>query len=210
MVGMDPEDVAGQRLVPGGHAADEPGSEHAVAARRDEPAIQRFGENPAYRPDPKRPLYSSTYATINAVSGRAVPRKSRRRRQYLVHPPQSRDLGPQTLQLRHRVLSRLLGLRRDRGVRLVAPTAQRLQPPDPGNPFDRLELRRVSRTLCHGSIISHRVREMWNNNQFISDRGHRHGEIQVHRALSFLGTGQYDNPFIQSPRKRPQSLIDAK
>ena len=51
-------------------------------------------------------------ATINAVPGRAVPRKSRRRRQYLVRPPQSRDLGPQTLQLRHRVLGRLLGLRR--------------------------------------------------------------------------------------------------
>jgi hypothetical protein len=137
--------------------------------------------------------------------------KSRRRRQYLVHPPQSRDLGPQTLQLRHRVLSRLLGLRRDRGVCLVAPTAQRLQPPR------SLAIRSIALNfgvylvpfaMVPSSPIE--LGEMWNNNQFISDRGHRHGEIQVHRALSFLGTGQYDNPFIQSPRKRPQSLIDAK
>ena len=40
-IGMDLEDVAGQRLVPGGHAADGPGFEHAVAARRDGPAVQR-------------------------------------------------------------------------------------------------------------------------------------------------------------------------
>lgn len=113
------------------------------------------------------------------MSGRAAPRKSRRRRQYLVRPPQSRDLGPQTPQLRHRVFGRLLGLRRDRGVRLVAPTAQRLRrdPQILGDLFDRLglrriraarlgqqpdglrlELRRVSRSFCHGSIISHRVR----------------------------------------------------
>lgn len=72
-----------------------------------------------------------------------------------------------------------LGLRRDRGVRLVAPTAQRLRrdPQILGDLFDRLglrriraarlgqqpdglrlELRRVSRSFCHGFIISHRVR----------------------------------------------------
>lgn len=119
-IGMDLEDAAGQRLVPGGHAADGPGSEHAVAARRDEPAVQRSGRHPAgIGPTLKRSLNSSMQATINAVPGRAVPRKSRRRRQYLVRPPQSRDLGPQTLQLRHRVLGRLLGLR---------------PPPDPWRP----------------------------------------------------------------------------
>ena len=53
---MDLEDVAGQRLVPGGHAADGPGSEHAVAARRDEPAVQRSGRHPADRPDPETVL----------------------------------------------------------------------------------------------------------------------------------------------------------
>lgn len=53
---MDLEDVAGQRLVPGGHAADGPGSEHAVAARRDEPAVQRSGQHPADRPDPETVL----------------------------------------------------------------------------------------------------------------------------------------------------------
>ena len=52
-IGMDLEDVAGQRLVPGGHAADGPGFEHAVAARRDGPAVQRSGQHPADRPDPE-------------------------------------------------------------------------------------------------------------------------------------------------------------
>ena len=55
-IGMDLEDVAGQRLVPGGHAADGPGSEHAVAARRDGPAVQRSGQHPADRPDPETVL----------------------------------------------------------------------------------------------------------------------------------------------------------
>lgn len=55
-IGMDLEDVAGQRLVPGGHAADGPGSEHAVAARRDEPAVQRSGQHPADRPAPETVL----------------------------------------------------------------------------------------------------------------------------------------------------------
>ena len=55
-IGMDLEDAAGRRLVPGGHAADGPGSEHAVAARRDEPAVQRSGQHPADRPDPETVL----------------------------------------------------------------------------------------------------------------------------------------------------------
>ena len=55
-IGMDLEDVAGRRLVPGGHAADGPGFEHAVAARRDEPAVQRSGQRPADRPDPETVL----------------------------------------------------------------------------------------------------------------------------------------------------------
>ena len=53
---MDLEDAAGRRLVPGGHAADGPGSEHAVAARRDEPAVQRSGQHPADRPAPETVL----------------------------------------------------------------------------------------------------------------------------------------------------------
>lgn len=55
-IGMDLEDAAGRRLVPGGHAADGPGSEHAVAARRDEPAVRRSGQHPADRPDPETVL----------------------------------------------------------------------------------------------------------------------------------------------------------
>ena len=53
---VDQKDVAGRRLVPSGHAADGPGSEHAVAARRDEPAVQRSGQRPADRPDPETVL----------------------------------------------------------------------------------------------------------------------------------------------------------
>lgn len=53
---MDPGDAAGRRLAPGGHAADGPGFEHAVAARRDEPAVQRSGQHPADRPDPETVL----------------------------------------------------------------------------------------------------------------------------------------------------------
>ena len=177
---MGLEDVAGQRLVPGGHAADGPGFEHAVAARRDEPAVQRFGRHPADRPDPETVLefVDASDHQRRAGSSRAA-KKSRRRRQYPVRAPQSRDLGPQTLRLRHRVLGRLPGLRRDHGVRLVAPTPQCLRRDlrIPGDLFDRLglrriraarlgqqpdglrlELRRVSRAFCHGSIISHRVR----------------------------------------------------
>lgn len=53
---MDPEDAAGRRLAPGGHAADRPGSGHAAAARRDEPAARQSGRHPAGRPDPETVL----------------------------------------------------------------------------------------------------------------------------------------------------------
>ena len=39
-------------------------------------------------------------------------------------------------------------------------------------------------------------------------RGHRCGEIQLHRPLTLLATGHGNNPSAQSPRKRPQPLID--
>ena len=45
-----------QSSLAGGHAADGPGFEHAVAARRDEPAVQRSGQHPADRPDPETVL----------------------------------------------------------------------------------------------------------------------------------------------------------
>ena len=48
--------AARQSLVARGHAAHGPGPEHAAAARREEPAIQRLGEDPAYRPDPETVL----------------------------------------------------------------------------------------------------------------------------------------------------------
>lgn len=50
---VDLEDVAGQRLMPRPHAADGTCSEHAAAARREKPAVQRFGKDPADRPDPE-------------------------------------------------------------------------------------------------------------------------------------------------------------
>lgn len=49
---VDPEDVARQRLAARPHAADGTRFEHAAAARRDGPAVQRFGRCPADRPDP--------------------------------------------------------------------------------------------------------------------------------------------------------------
>lgn len=82
-----------------------------------------------------------------------------------------------------------LGLRRDRGVRLVAPTAQRLRrdPQILGDLFDhlglrriraarlgqqpdglRLELRRVSRLLAMVPSSPIELGEMRNKNQFIS------------------------------------------
>lgn len=101
-----------------------------------------------------------------------------------------RDLGPQTLQLRHRVLGRLLGLRRDRGVRLVVPTARRLRR-DPGSLAtcsivlvpDGYEPRDSVNSLTAFSLNSGvylvpfamvpsspiELRAMWNKNQFISD-----------------------------------------
>ena len=48
--GMDVHDVAGWRLVARPHAADGPWPEHAVAARREETAVQRFGQDLADRP----------------------------------------------------------------------------------------------------------------------------------------------------------------
>ena len=53
---MHRHDVTRQSLVARGHAAHGPGLEHAVAARREEPAIQRLGEDSAYRPDPETVL----------------------------------------------------------------------------------------------------------------------------------------------------------
>lgn len=73
--GMDVHDVAGQRLVARPHAADGPWPEHAVAARREETAVQRFGQDLAIGPALKRFPYSSMHAAINAVSGRARPRR---------------------------------------------------------------------------------------------------------------------------------------
>ena len=45
--------AARQSLVARGHAAHGPGPEHAAAARREKPAVQRFGKDPADRPDPE-------------------------------------------------------------------------------------------------------------------------------------------------------------
>lgn len=92
------------------------------------------GRRPADRPDPEtvpEPVDASGHQRRAGPS--LAAKRSRRRRQYPVRPPQSRGLGPRPRQLRHRVPGRLPGLRRDRGARLVAPTAQRLRR-DPGSP----------------------------------------------------------------------------
>lgn len=84
---VDPEDVARQRLAARPHAADGTRFEHAAAARRDGPAVQRFGRCPADRPTLERLLNSSAYATVDAVSGQARPRKK---------PPPSASAGTGT------------------------------------------------------------------------------------------------------------------
>ncbi len=130
-------------------------------------------------PTLKRSLNSSMQATINAVSGRAVPRKKptpssiSRSPASIARPrPANSSTPPSRLRptawspprpwrpsccangaaspARPQILGDLfdrLGLRRIRAARFG-------QQPD----GLRLELRRVSRSFCHGSIISHRVR----------------------------------------------------
>ena len=123
--GMDVHDVAGRRLVARPHAADGPWPGHAVAARCVwGPQSGASDRTLQIGPALKRFPYSSMYAAINAVSGRARPRKSRSRRRYLVRPTQFRVLRPQPLQLRHRRLRGPLRLRGGRRVRLVAPAPQ--------------------------------------------------------------------------------------
>lgn len=102
---MDLEDVARQRFVAGVHTANRPGSEHAVVARREKPAVQRLSEDPAYRRDPET---ASVLVDVRGhqrrVGSSRAAKNSRRRHQNLVRLPQLRDLGPKTLELRHRVL----------------------------------------------------------------------------------------------------------
>ena len=158
-IGMDPEDasrLAAMRLT--GLDPDmrqprgvmNPQSGEAANAPRTGPTLERS-------------LNSSMQAAINAVSGRAVPRKKPTPSSISRSPASIARPRPANSQLRHRVLGRLLDLRRDPripgdlfdrlGLRRIR--AARLgQQPD----GLRLDLRRVSRAFCHGSIISHRVR----------------------------------------------------
>lgn len=48
---------------------------HTAAARRDGPAVQRFGQCPADRPDPGTALEFVDVRDVDAVSGQAQPRK---------------------------------------------------------------------------------------------------------------------------------------
>ena len=177
---MDLEDVARQRLVAGGHTANRPGSEHAVVARGEKPAVQRLSEDPAYRRDPEtasvlvnvRGHQRRVGSSRAAKKAEAVIRISfaflncatsaRRLLSSAIASSADRFVSAAAVAsdwLRHRLsdsgaiprsfhhLSDRLRLRQIRGTRLR-------QQPD----GLRLELARVSRALCHGSIISHRVR----------------------------------------------------
>ena len=62
-----------------------------------------------------------------------------------------------------------------------------------------------------GSSRSHRTRTLSGRiPQMLHHllRGHRCGEIQLHRPFTLLATGHGNNPSAQSPRKRPQPLIE--
>lgn len=72
---VDLEDAARQRLAAHPHAADGTRFEHTAAARRDGPAVQRFGQCPADRPDPGTALEFVDVRDVDAVSGQAQPRK---------------------------------------------------------------------------------------------------------------------------------------
>ena len=101
--------------------------------RRDEPAIRRSGEDSAYRPDPETTF---VFADVRDHQRRVGSSRAAKKADAVVNisfaRPNRATPGPQTLQLRHRVFGRLLGLRRDRGARLVVPTARRLRR-DPGS-----------------------------------------------------------------------------
>lgn len=115
---MDPEDAAGRRLAPGGHAADGPGSGHAAAARRDESTARRSGRRPADRPDPRtvpEPVDASDHQR------RAGPSLAAKKAVTVVNIPFARlnraasARDPSTLPSRP---GRLPGLRRDRASTL--------------------------------------------------------------------------------------------
>ena len=104
-------DVSARRIV-GWACATTMGTEDAA------------GRRPADRPDPEtvpEPVDASDHQRRAGPS--LAAKRSRRRRQNPVHAPQSRDLGPRTLQLRHRVPGRLPGLRRDPGSPATCSTA---------------------------------------------------------------------------------------
>lgn len=161
---MDPEDAAGRRLAPGGHAADKPGSGHAAAARRDEPAARRSGRHPAGRPDPETVLefVDASGHQRRAGSSRAAEKadavvnipfarlncatSARKLFNSAIAPRPTAWSPPRPPRIPGALFDRL-GLRRIRAARLG-------QQPDGLRP----ELRRVSRALRHGPIISHRAR----------------------------------------------------
>lgn len=162
--GMDPEDAAGRRLAPGGHAADRPGSGHAAAARRGEPAARQSGRHPAGRPDPETVLefVDASGHQRRAGSSRAAEKadavvnipfarlncatSARKLFNSAIAPPAGCLVSAATPRIPGALFDRL-GLRRIRAARLG-------QQPDGLRP----ELRRVSRALRHGPIISHRAR----------------------------------------------------
>ena len=152
--------------------------EHAEAARRASPSVQRFSKD----------LLGHTARLRNGscirryvrllVPCRVEPdRKRRSHHQYLVGSAQISDFLPKTLRLSHCVLGRPSRLLRDCRLRLVGQyrrilifgffaTAQRSRsfPRNTRNVLCqqpggfRLELARVPSALCPGFFIFHRVR----------------------------------------------------
>ena len=174
-IGMDPEDAS--RLVAMRLTGPDPDMRQPRGVMN--PQSGEAANAPRTGPTLKRSLNSSMQAAINAVSGRAVPRKKptpssiSRSPASIARPrpadpstplsrprptawPPSRPWHPScrangaASPARPRIPGDLfdrLGLRRIRAARLG-------QQPD----GLRLDLRRVSRAFCHGSIIFHRVR----------------------------------------------------
>ena len=127
LVPVDRRDVTRQCLAARRHAAERPRLEGAVAAGGQETAVRPGRQHPADRPDPRNGR-GTRRCTRPSTPCRVEPgrEKSRRRRQYLIRLAQFRDLRPEPLQLGRR-LRIARGLRRDRPIGPVAPTAQGLR-----------------------------------------------------------------------------------
>ena len=177
---MDRDDVPGQRLVARLHATWRPAPEHAVAARREKPAIQQSGQDPADRPGPEtvpefvdvRDHQGRVRSSLAAKKADAVVRISfarrssafsarRRLSSAIASSADSFDPAAAVASCasRHR-RSDSVDTPRSPATAAIALVSDEYDRPGLRQQPDGLppELVRISRDLCHDSIISHPIR----------------------------------------------------